>query len=130
MPIERIDEELGHRTPAAFQSVGTAGEAPVKSASPTARVPRPALGGWTYGPAHMYQGAPSTMPTFNRSGTSAPLACPGVFRLNADPAFVAIAHVAGDRAGKAGGAVDGSKANPILLPGVDNLATPIAFVAD
>jgi hypothetical protein len=53
-----------------------------------------------------------------------------VFCLNADHAFIAIANVAGDRRFKAGGAVNGPKAYPTLLLAINNLATPIALVAN
>jgi hypothetical protein len=53
-----------------------------------------------------------------------------IFRLNADPAFVAFAHVTHNRAFKAGSATNGLEASPTPLPAVDQLTAPIAFVAD
>jgi hypothetical protein len=52
-----------------------------------------------------------------------------VFRLDTDPAFIALANVADQTDLKARGAVNSAKANPAFLLTANNLAAPITLVS-
>ena len=52
-----------------------------------------------------------------------------VFRLDTDPAFVALANVADETDLKARGAVNSAKANPAFVLTANNLAAPITLVS-
>jgi hypothetical protein len=54
----------------------------------------------------------------------------GVFGLNADPAFITIAHVADHDIADTGRAHNRLEANPTSLPFVYNLATPVALIPE
>ena len=64
-----------------------------------------------------------------RPGSGASNSSHRVFRLDTDPAFIALANVADETDLKARGAVNSAKANPAFLLTANNLATPITLVS-